>query len=307
MPNTGSVSSEVRCVVDASAHLGESPVWSVEEQALYWVDIGDWPGNSAPASVNRFDLASGATRHWTLPQAVGCMALHASGGAVVALASGVFRLDFATQALTPLAPATYDLSTLRLNDGKCDRAGRFWVGTCLSPDPRVKEGTGHLYCLQGNELKAKVDGISVANGLAWSPDSRVMYFTDSRQRTVWAFDYDIERGTVSNRRVFVQAPSGVVLDGATVDAEGGYWVALYNSGKIARYRPDGTLDREIHLPVTKPTMLAFGGRDLTTLYVTSASHRLTREELAAQPFAGRILALEPGVCGLPEPKFERTG
>jgi len=301
MPNDRSISSDVHCILDARAHLGESPVWSVEEQALYWVDIGHWPGSGAPASVNRFDPASGTTRQWPMPQPVGCMALDVSGGAVVALVSGMHHLDFTTQALTPLAPATYDVSIARLNDGKCDRAGRFWVGDCLA-----KEGSGYLYCLRGNELQAQLDGITAANGLAWSPDNRIMYFADSRQRTVWAFDYDLERGTMSNRRVFVQAPSGVVLDGAAVDAEGGYWIALYNTGKIARYRPDGTLDREIRLPVTRPTMMAFGGRDLATLYITTASHRLTKEELAAQPLAGGIFALEPGVRGLPEPKFERT-
>jgi len=297
-----------RCVHAAGAVLGETPVWSAEEQCLYWIDVGHWPAAppaGEPAAVlHRFDPAGGRQRRWALPQAVGSFALEEGGTALLALADGLYRLDLASEQLSPVLAAPYDTNSQRFNDGRCDPAGRFfWVGTAQRPDPALPAGVGALYCFDGETLRMQMQGVSAANGLAFSPDSRTMYFSDSRQRTVWAFDYDVETGRLGERRVFVQVEPGIVLDGAAVDVEGGYWIALYNGGKVVRYRPDGRLDLEIPLPVQRPTMVAFGGAELQTLYVTSASHRLSAAERAAQPLAGGLFSVDVGVRGVREPRF----
>lgn len=294
--------SAVRCVLAAEAQLGESPVWSVAEQALYWIDMGAWADRGVAPSLNRYDPASGATRRWQLSEPVGCVALR-EGGALLALNSGIHDFDFARQQLRLLEKSGFDPAQLRYNDGRCDRQGRFWIGQAQNVGPDIPRGLGALSCYDGRSLRAHIHGITVSNGLAFSPDGRTMYYADVLQWRVYACDYDSERGVPGEPRVFIEFPRGVVPDGAAVDAEGGYWIALYNAGKVARYWPDGRLDREIALPVSCPTMVAFGGADLSTLYITSASHRLSEAERAAQPLAGGIFCCEPGVRGLPEPLF----
>lgn len=308
-----SQSDEVRCVLAAGAVLGESPVWSEQEQALYWIDMGRWngadptpsvpPSLDAPgaASINRFDPLTGATRRWGLPESIGCFALKAGGGALLAQVDGLFEMDFASGHRQRVAGVDSDRRVFRFNDGKCDRQGRFWVGQVQARNSG--ELAGALFRYDGRSLEPQLQGIGAANGLAWSPDSRQMYFADVMKWAVWVFDFDPERGVASRQRLFAQFPVGVVPDGAAVDEEGGYWIALYGTGKIARYRPDGSLDREVLLPVSQPTMLAFGGPKLDTLYITSAAQRLSEDQLAKQPAAGGIFAFEPGVRGLPEPLF----
>jgi sugar lactone lactonase YvrE len=297
-----------QCVLQSRARLGENPVWSTREQCLYWIDVGDWPeacAPAAPSSLHRFNPATGDTRRWDFQQTVGSFALEEGGGVLLAMATGLYRVDLQSSHLTMLVDAPYDCLILRFNDGRCDPTGRFWVGTCQRSDPALPSGSGSLYRYDGYSLDIQLDDVSVANGMAWSPDGQTLYFADSQQRTVWVFDYDLRDARISNRRIFAQVAPGIVLDGAAVDTDGGYWIALYDAGKVVRYRPDGALDREIELPVSKPTKVAFGGPRLETLYITSASHRLTADQLEEQPLAGGLFALQPGVRGLPEPRFRQ--
>jgi sugar lactone lactonase YvrE len=190
-----------------------------------------------------------------------------------------------------------------LNDGKCDRRGRFWCG---SRDGALKDPAGALYRLDPDFGCHRMDhGFIVSNGIAWSPDDRTMYFADTRAETVFAYDFDIDDGSISNRRVFFSTRDiEGRCDGATVDAEGFYWCALVHGGAIARWDPKGRLDRLVPLPVRQPTMCTFGGRNLDVLYVTSAAALAPAEQRASQPHAGALFAIHGlGVKGLEEPRF----
>ena len=287
--------AQLECVHKGEHVLGESPIWSAAEQALYWVDI------QAPA-IHRLDPASGRVTTWTLDEPVGSIALRAQGGLLAAMKSGFHFFDPGTATLAPIADPEPHLPENRFNDGRCDRAGRFWAGTMseASRDP-----VGSLYCLEPNlTVRLVRRGISVPNSLAWSPDSRVMYFADSHRRRIWAYDFDIDAGAIANERVFVNLDDHPgVPDGSTVDAEGCLWNAEHGGGRICRYAPDGRLERTIGLPVTQPTCCIFGGPDLKTLYITTARENLSPDQLAAQPLAGAVFAIEAGVSGLPEPAF----
>ncbi|HTO83626.1 MAG TPA: SMP-30/gluconolactonase/LRE family protein [Methylomirabilota bacterium] len=287
--------TEVDCLHPGEHILGESPVWSVAESALYWVDI------QAPA-IHRLRPVSGGIKTWTLPEQVGSIALRNRGGLLAATKSGFHFFDPATGRLRQIADPERHLPENRFNDGRCDRAGRFWAGTMNeSSHARV----GALYCLEPNLTMRKVEaGVSVPNSLAWSTDDRVMYFADSARRRIWAYDFDLAQGVIWNQRVFVDAADHPgVPDGSTVDAEGCLWNAEHGGSRVCRYTPDGRLDRAIELPVTQPTCCMFGGPRLDTLYITTAREGLGPEQLAKQPLAGAVFALNPGITGLPEPGF----
>ena len=284
------------CVLDAQARTGESPVWVPEEQALYWTDI---PGKT----LNRFDPMSGANRVWPMPEEVGSFALREAGGLIAALRSGFALIDLEGGRVEHLIDPEAHRPENRFNDGRCDRQGRFWAGTMNEPrDAR----SGALYRLDpDHRCERMADDVMVANGLAFSPDDRVMYWSDSRALTIWAFDFDAASGAIANRRIFARLePHQGGPDGAAVDAEGGYWIACYRGARVMRFRPDGTLERKIRLPVSRITMCAFGGPDLRTLYITSARGGMSASELAREPLAGGIFALEVDVAGLPEPRFK---
>jgi L-arabinonolactonase len=287
--------TEVHCVVEQVDTLGESPVWSEEEQSLYWVDI-------VGCRVRRFSPSSGERRDWPIPMEVGALALRASGGAVLALRSGFAFLDFDSGNLTSLVDPEEDLPNNRFNDGACDRMGRFWAGTLH--DAEV-EPLGSLYRLDADFSCTKmVSAVIISNGLGWSPDNRTMYFTDSGLGKIDAFDYDLATGNISQRRTFAKVnPEDGIPDGLAVDSEGYVWAALWDGWSIRRYAADGSLDRVLELPAQRPTSCAFGGPDLATLFVTSAADGLGVAELQAGPLAGSVFALEPGVRGLPEPLF----
>jgi sugar lactone lactonase YvrE len=297
MSNDASEQFNAVCVVDCKNKLGEVPVWDVAEQALYWVDIEG-------CLLQRFELASGAMRSWRLPERVCALALRKKSGLVLALASGFAFFDPATGALERLAAPEAHLPNNRMNDGKCDRRGRFWAGTM---DDRLTSPTGALYRLDPDlSCRRMESGIGISNSLAWSPDDRIFYFADTLRRTIFAYDFDAETGAISNRRVFtdcIDQPGAP--DGSTIDAEGYLWNAQWDGWRLVRYAPDGRIDRVVGLPVQKPTSCMFGGPDLATLYVTSAVWDLTGEALAKQPNAGGVFALDVGVRGLPESRFAR--
>jgi sugar lactone lactonase YvrE len=283
------------CVLDARASLGEGPVWSGADQALYWVDI------NAPA-LHRFDPASGDDVAMPMPQSIGCFALRRGGGFVVALRDGVWLARPDGSLERRLAPAPYDTATHRFNDGRCDRQGRFYAGS-MNEKRDASSATLSRIGPDG-QLVAVLSDMMISNGLAWSPDGRTMYHTDTPTLTIHAFDYDPDQGTPSRRRVFhrftdpKQRP-----DGGAVDSEGCYWTAFYGGGRIARLSPSGDLLAEYPVPAMCPTMCAFGGRDLATLYVTSARQLRAAEELAQLPHSGGIFAMRVPVPGLPEPAF----
>ncbi len=279
-------------VGDTLDMLGEGPVWCPREGALYWVDI------RAPA-VRRLDAAGHVTT-WPMPEPVGSLALRAAGGILVALKSALSVFDPATGAIAKLADAPGHHDGLRFNDGKCDRQGRFWVGTMRAGEEKAD---GFLYRLDERGCTKVMDGIEIPNSLCWSPDGRTMYFSDSPKRLIWAFPYDPATGAIGERRVFATLPAPLVADGGTVDAEGYLWSANYNGWRVTRFAPDGTVDRIVPVPASNITSCAFGGPGLGTLFITSAWQNLDEEERARQPAAGGLFAIDVGVRGLPEPRF----
>ncbi len=282
--------SEIACVLDAGASLGECPVWDERSQALYFADI------HAPA-LFRFDPATGAVRRWDMPAKLGSFALDESGaGAVLALATGFARLDFASGALAPVANPLAGASDHRFNDGAADPAGRFWAGTMHASGRRA---SGRVYCLEGGEARAVYDGFFVPNGLAWSPDGTRFHLNDS-PRAMFVADFDPASGRAGAPYVFADARAAPGYpDGMAVDAEGFLWNARWDGGGVARFAPDGRLDRFVALPVTRPTSCAFGGPGLDRLYVTSARTGLDDAALAREPLAGGVFVLDAGVKGLP--------
>lgn len=287
--------ADIRCVLAAAATLGESPVWDEEGGVLWWIDI------HAPA-IHVFSPASGEARSWPYPESLGSIGLRDGTGLVVASRSGFSLFDPADGGIVELARPTDELPDVRFNDGRVDRAGRFWSGTVHE---RREVGGAALYRLDPDGRAERMhDGVTVSNGIAWSPDDRIMHFADSHTRTVYAFGFDRHTGTIANPRVFARLDEVDGLpDGATVDAEGGYWLACYGGARLMRFAPDGRLDRTVPMPVTNPTSAAFGGADLATLYVTSARQGLDEAALAREPQAGGLFALDVGVAGLPEPRF----
>ncbi|WP_119290091.1 SMP-30/gluconolactonase/LRE family protein [Azohydromonas sediminis] len=278
--------------------LGESPFWHPREAALYWVDI---PGRA----LHRWTGRDGAHRQWPLPTEPGCVAPRLGGGLLLALRDGLWHFDPGAGLTRRVAKAPYDTATQRFNDGKADALGRLWVGT-YSEDGRTGEAA--LYRFDAGRIERVAGGISASNGLAWSPDGRTMYWADTRAHVVYAFDFDVSGGTLSRQREFARfasrdaaAPAayGGRPDGAAVDADGGYWVAMYEGARLLRFAPDGTLTREVPLPVRSPTMPCFGDDDLKTLYVTTARKGLGADELAREPWAGAVLRLRVDVPGLP--------
>ena len=289
--------SKPEVVAGGNAILGESPLWSPAEAALYWVDINN-------PTIHRLDPATGTRERWHIETEIGSIGLAGPGRMVAGLRTGAHYVDLETGKIEPICDPEGEgrFNRNRMNDGKIDRAGRFWVGTMNDPG---HQPLGTLYRIDRDGGAAPVlGGIRVPNALCWSPDSRVMYFTDSYSHQIWAFDFDLETGAMENKRVFAAiAEDAGVPDGATVDADGFVWCAHMFGSRVSRYAPDGSLDRAIALPVPQVTSCAFGGADLETLYITTASLRMDRAALAEQPLAGALFAVDPGVRGLPEPVF----
>jgi sugar lactone lactonase YvrE len=285
----------VRCVVDCKDQLGESPVWSAAESAIYWTDV-------AKPTLHRFDTRSGAHERWELAKPLGSFVLRAKGGFLLAFRAGLAFLERPGGTPEWLKPAGLSLGDDRFNDGKCDRQGRFWVGTM---DRNLKQPIGKLYRLDADlSLHSIDDDIIISNGPSWSPDGRTFYFNDSPRRVTYRYDFDAASGIARNRRTFVSFESMHGRpDGATVDSEGGLWVAEVHGRRIVRFTPEGKLDRWIDVPCERPTSVCFGGPKLETLYITTSTLGLSQEAIAKQPLAGALLAVEPGVRGLPEVPF----
>jgi sugar lactone lactonase YvrE len=283
-------------VLDCHADLAEGPVWDPHEGVLYWVNI-------KAHEIHRFDPATGKDTHWKTPADVGSIGLRQEGGMIVALKTGFFFFDPPTGKFTAIVEPEASQPDNRFNDGKTDRQGRFWAGTLYDPDET--KATGCLYRLDTDFTCHKmVDGIFASNGLAFSPDSKTAYYADSKQRKVWAWDFDAVDGALSNRRVFIELRAGEGgPDGAAVDDDGCYWLTQPPASLVVRYDPKGRIDRMIEMPVSQPTCCAFGGPRMDILYITSASYRLPAEKLAKEPLAGALFAIHPGVTGPADARF----
>ncbi|WP_157267856.1 SMP-30/gluconolactonase/LRE family protein [Azohydromonas aeria] len=290
---------QVRITGAPRAELGESPFWHPQQQCLYYCDI-------AGRRLLRHDPRSGASAQWQFDSEPASCAPLPDGRLLLAMRDGLWCFDPAGGARRRLVAAPYDTATERFNDGKCDPQGRFWVGTVYEPREPALAG---LYCWSQGQLRLHGSAVATSNGLAWSPDGRTLYWSDTRAHLIRAFDFDPVPGAISRPRVFASfeprrpgqplSRYGGRPDGAAVDAEGAYWVAMYEGQRLLRLSPGGQVLQEVELPVRCPTMPCFGGADLRTLYVTTARHGRPAEELLGQPAAGLVLALETAVPGLP--------
>jgi L-arabinonolactonase len=287
----------IEVLVDVKTILGEGPLWDVEEQRLYWID-------SFGMNVFRATPDGREIRAWDVPQKIGSMALRKSGGAVVSLARGFHFLDFRTGDVELIVDPEPGRTNNRLNDGKVDRLGRFIAG---SMDTMEEGPNGALYRLDPDLSLHKLDDeIIVSNGPCWSPDSKTFYFADTWSGEIWKYDYDLATGSVTNRRTFamVDRSRGGAADGSTVDAEGCLWNALVYDGRLVRYRPDGSVDRIIEMPVKKVTSVMFGGPALDILYVTSMAKPPLPRFPGDGVQRGSLFAIyDLGIKGMPETRF----
>lgn len=283
----------------APSLLGESPVWHPDDGGLWWSDI---PGRR----LNRWHEASGAHRDWELPCEAGCIAPLPGGQWLLAMRDGLWRFDPTSGERAHLADPPYDAAQERFNDGKADALGRLWAGTIYEPRNAAQAA---LYRFTGDALQRMAGDITVSNGLAFSPDARTLYWADTKAHRIHAFDFDLHAGTLSRQREFARfalktpeqdlASYGGRPDGAAVDAEGAYWVAMFEGQRLLRLSPSGAVLLELPLPVRCPTMPCFGGADLRTLFITTSREKRPADELAQQPWAGCVLRLRVDVPGMP--------
>lgn len=288
--------SDLQVVPDSCVLLGECPLWHPEEQVLYWIDI-------AGLAVHRFDPLSKARSVWPVPSEPGCIAWSAGRNLVVAMRAGIGMLDTSNGCLHHIVDAPYDASRIRFNDGRCDAAGRLWIGT-LSDDR--SQALGALYCLERGVIRKIGNPVTVSNGLAFSNENRKIYHADTSAHRISVYDFDLASGSLGEARLlrqFVETRDvnyGGRPDGAAVDSVDSYWCAMYEGGKVLRLSTDGNILQEITLPVRCPTMPAFGGIDLRTMYITTVKNKRSETELKTHPLSGCVLSLQVDVPGRTE-------
>ena len=295
MPHQPRLLPAAELFVDARMCIGEGPVWDARSGRLLWVDIENGAFHST-------DPADGATTTHQLDKAIGVAVPRIAGGFVAALEDGFYAID--DQGRTELlAPVDTRDGLLRFNDGACDPAGRFLAGN-MAWDPDANPGIGALYQL-GTDLRLTqlLDGVSISNGLGWSPDGRTMYYVDTPLRRIDAFDYDVATGRIARRRTFVDVDGEGRPDGLCVDVDGAVWLALWPGWSVRRYLADGTLDAIVPLPVAEVSSCVFGGEALDQMFITSAWSTLTAEQRASQPHAGSLFRTTVGIAGIPRASF----
>ena len=288
---------EVNQAVHCQNILGEGPIWHPEEQALYWVDIDG-------KLIQRFFPSSSKVETFPVPKKVSVLAIGEKGGFIAGAEDGIYFWDTYSNHLEFLTDPEPGKTNARFNDGKVDARGRFWIGT-MTPTG----ATSSLYCLYFGDyldlyLEQMIENVTISNGIGWSPDSRLMYYVDSLRYTVFSYNFDLENGKISKRRVFFKSnPEMGIPDGLTVDTEGYIWLALYDGWKVIRINPAGKVDIEIQMPVSRPSSCAFGGEDMDKLYITSISEGLNKAQRKKEPLAGDLFVVHTPVRGKPEPKF----
>ena len=292
------------CVFEAKDWLGEGPCWHPRERALYWTDVPS-------KKIKRWHPTSGAHASWGMPEMVTAIAVRQNGGLIIASHTGIDFFDPASGGATRLCAPEEDKPKNRSNDGKCDRRGRFWYGTMMNnfaPDMSelpITGNTGGLYRIDPDgPVHTFERALGIANTFAWSPDDKTMYFADTLD-AIYAYDFDAASGRVSNRRTFGRLDTTRYghPDGSTIDAEGFLWNARWDGGCLVRWSPDGKVDRVVKMPCRRVTSCIFGGPDLDTLYITTVRYGLSDGDLAEQPLAGGIFALDAGVKGIPDGEF----
>jgi len=285
---------DIEVVVETRTYPGEGPVWDPVQCVLWWVDI-------MGEVVHRFDPSNGKDTVTPVGQPIGCIGRRASGWLVAGLREGFGHVDPSSGAVEVFWRLPDNEPALRFNDGEVDASGRLYAGTMAIDFTR---DAGALYRLDPDGTVTELfGGVTVSNGIAWSPDNATMYYIDSLQGGVDAFDYDASTGEISDRRRAVETPRDGFPDGMTVDADGGLWVAFHGGGAVRRFDPDGTLSETIELPVRLVTSVAFGGEDLSDLYITTDASRLDEDALREQPLAGSLFRCRPGVAGQPQHAF----
>jgi sugar lactone lactonase YvrE len=285
---------QVELVLDLGSELGEAPIWDIDRRALIWVDI-------ERGLIHRYDPASERHEVFEAGRSVGAASPTITGGLALAVDEGFGLLDPDTGRLEMIASIDGSPGTM-MNDGKCDPAGRFWAGT---KDPDGRRPIGALYRLDADhEVTRVLTGVTISNGLTWSADRATFFYVDSPTHGIDAFDFDLESGSVSNRRRHVECPKEWGLpDGMTIDEEGFLWVAFWEGSAVRRFAPDGRPASTVDFPVSLVTSCAFGGDDLADLYVTTARTGLSEAQLRSEPNAGGLFRLRPGARGLPQPPF----
>jgi sugar lactone lactonase YvrE len=284
---------DAELVLDAHAILGEGPVWDDEAGVLWWVDIEG-------RQIHRFDPATRADTTLETPSHVGAVALRERGGLVAALADGVYRLDPDSGSFQPLL-GLGEPPNVRLNESKCDPAGRLLVGTMAYDCAPI----GSLYSIEaGGSMRRLLADLEIANGMAWSADGGTFYYIDSPTRRVDAFDYDLATGSIARRRPWLVFDDPIAKpDGMAIDSEGGLWIAFWDAGEVRRYGRDRALDVVVRVPAMQVTSAVFGGPDRRDLYITSATTGLSEAELAEQPLAGGLFHVGIPVAGLLPDRF----
>ncbi|EDP46901.1 SMP-30/gluconolactonase/LRE family protein [Rickettsiella grylli] len=284
---------KVNIVCQHTMTLGEGPLWHPVEKCLYWVDI-------VAATLYRLN-ADNSINKFIMPSEIGSIAWSAQGGLIAALRDRFATIDTNTGSTQTIALPLHKMKKVMFNDGKCDRQGRFWAGT---KDVKEQEPIGALYCLNKGNVVEMLKGFTVSNGIAWNLDNSVMYICDSPSRQIYQYEFDKRRGSLGQMQVFAQIPQEEGFpDGLTVDSQGYLWSCHWDGWQITRYTSTGEIDSIIPMPIPRPTSCCFGGPDLTTLYVTSASIGLSASQLADAPQSGMIFSIETGIKGLPEPGY----
>lgn len=286
--------SQVEVALAANAKLAECPRWHAASKKLYWIDINSF-------QLHRLDPETGEDEFLQFEEEIGCYAFRKNGGFILAMRTGYYFLDGWDTDLTAISDPEADLDKTRFNDGRCDAKGRLFAGSYYPP----KDYDGaNLWCLDGELTVTKIaDDLLTTNGIAFSPDNRVFYYSDTPKHVIYKCDYDLATATASNREVFCEFERGKGRpDGASVDAEGYYWAALYEGARVVRISPAGEIVQEIAVPASCPTMCSFGGEDMKTLFITSAGQR-PDFEAEAFPHNGDLFKVRVDVAGLPEFDF----
>ena len=288
------MNSAFETVSDQPMLLGECPLWHPEESALYWIDI-------AGLMIHRYDPSLNTRKSWPVPSEPGCIAWCEGGGLIVAMRSGIAILNTDSCSLQPIVSAPYDPQKFRFNDGRCDAAGRLWTGTLV--DARDKS-SGRLYSLAKGVLHEFFHPVIVSNGIAFNQEGNKLFHADTHAHRIMQYDFDLVSGIPKNGRIFKEFSKLIDQDycgrpdGAAVDSNGDYWVAMYDGGRVLQIAPDGTLLNEIRVPFMCPTMISFGGHDLQTLFITSAKQKRSENELDTLPLSGYVISIRVDVPGV---------
>ncbi len=290
--------TELVDIVGAQNTLGEGVIWNHMSERLCWTDIKE-------AKFYSYNLNNANLNIASLPENLCAFGLTRTDDRFIcAFSSGFYFYSVKTKEREIIQLIEDEWVGSRMNDGRMDRKGRFWAGSMIEDPIRQPPGGAALYSLSGTNVKKHFDDVSISNGIAWSPDNKIMYFADSPKHKIYAFDYDIDQGVISNRRDFATLPSGAFPDGATIDEEGCLWIALWGAGEVGRFSPQGEILHKINIAARQPTCVSFAGEDLNYLCVTTAKEGLSQETLHSEPHSGDLFIYETDARGLQETLFD---